>query len=117
MARRGSCRFPEDVPLTAVSAEQNLLFGLVALQNGLINQGQLVAAFKDWTLDKGRGLAEHLVGCGDLDTDDRAAVQALVEQRLKKHGGHAEKSLASISAGTPSASNWQVSATPTSTLP
>ena len=110
-------RFPEDVLLIAVSAEKNLLFGLVALQNGLINQGQLVAAFQAWTLDKARGLAEHLVGCGDLDTNDRAAVEALVEQRLKKHGGDHELSLASIAAGMPSASNLQALATPISTLP
>ena len=53
--------------MRAVATVKNLLFGLLALQNGLINQGQLVAAFQAWTLDKARGLAEHLVGRGDLD--------------------------------------------------
>src|SRR5271166_4298221 len=81
------------------AADRHLLFGLLALQNGLINQGQLVAAFQAWTLDKARGLAEHLVGRGDLDTDDRTSIEALVERHLKKQGGDAEKSLASIPAG------------------
>ena len=85
--------------MSAFATEKNLLFGLLALQNGLINQGQLVAAFQAWTLDKARGLAEHLVGRGDLDTDDRAAVEALVERHWKKHGGDAEKCLASTPAG------------------
>src|SRR5262245_8956456 len=85
--------------MAAVAAEKNLLFGLLALQNGLIDQGQLVAAFQAWTRDKARPLAEHLVGRGDLDADDRAAVEALVARHLKKHGGDPERSLAAIPAG------------------
>ena len=38
-------------------ADRHLLFGLFALQNGIINQGQLVAAFQAWTFDKARSLA------------------------------------------------------------
>jgi hypothetical protein len=64
--------------MAPIAADCNLLFGVLALQNGLINQGQLVAAFQAWTLDKGRALADHLVGRGDLDADDRSAVNALV---------------------------------------
>ena len=85
--------------MAAIAADRNLLFGLLALQNGLINQVQLVAAFQAWTLDKARGLAEHLVGRGDLDADDRSAVEALVARHLKKHGGDVERSLAAIPAG------------------
>src|SRR4029077_3567663 len=78
---------------------RDLLFGLLALQNGLIDQVQLVAAFQAWTLDKARALADHLVGRGDLDADDRSAVEALVERHIKKHGGDVERSLAAIPAG------------------
>ena len=85
--------------MSAVATVKNLLFGLLALQNGLINQGQLVAAFQAWSLDKARGVAEHLISRGDLDTDDRAAVEALVERHCKKHGGDADKSPALIPAG------------------
>src|SRR4051794_41875994 len=80
--------------MVAIAPEQNLLFGLLALQNGLINQGQLVAAFQAWTLDKARALAEHLVDRGDLEADDRSVVEALVARHLTKHGGDLEKSLA-----------------------
>ena len=42
--------------MAAIAADRNLLFGLLALQNGLINQAQLVAAFQAWTLEKaGKG--------------------------------------------------------------
>ena len=85
--------------MTPIAADRNLLFGLLALQNGLINQGQLVAAFQAWTLDKARALADHLVGRGDLDADDRSAVEALVARHIKKHGGDVEQSLAAIPAG------------------
>jgi eukaryotic-like serine/threonine-protein kinase len=80
-------------------AHRDLLFGLHALQNGLIDQGQLVAAFQAWKLDKGRGLADHLVGRGDLDADQRGVVEAMVGLHLKKHGGDAERSLAALPTG------------------
>jgi serine/threonine-protein kinase len=79
--------------------EHNLLFGVLALQNGLIDQAKLVAAFQAWTLAPERPLAEHLVERGDLDADDRSAVEGLVARHLKKHGGNTEDSLAAIPAG------------------
>src|SRR5262245_56217884 len=83
----------------AADADRHLLFGLLALQNGLIDQAQLVAAFQAWTRDRARPLADHLVGRGDLDAEQRAAVEAMVALHLKKHGGDAERSLADIPAG------------------
>ena len=53
----------------------HLLFGLLALQNGLIDQGALVAAFQAWTRDKARSLADQLVARGDLDADARAGFE------------------------------------------
>jgi hypothetical protein len=44
-------------------------------------------------------LADHLIDRGDLDADDRSAVEALVARHLKKHGGDAERSLAAVAAG------------------
>jgi len=79
-------------------ANRDLLFGLIALQNGMIDQSQLVAAFQAWTLDKDRSLAEHLVGRGDLESDQRAIIDAMVGLHLKKHAGSTEKSLAAIPA-------------------
>ena len=85
--------------MAAIAAESDLLFGLLALQNGLIDQIQLVAAFQAWTRDRSRPLAEHLAARGDLDPDERAGVEAMVGLHLKKHGGDAAKSLAAIPAG------------------
>ena len=98
VGRAGDDVVPRSLPMAA-TADRNLLFGLLALQNGLINQVQLVAAFQAWTLDKAHPLADHLVGRGDLDADDRSAVEALVARHIKKHGGDVERSLAAIPAG------------------
>jgi serine/threonine-protein kinase len=78
------------------AADRHLLFGLLALQNGLINQGQLVTAFQAWTLEQARPLAEHLVDRGELDADQRAAVETLVTLHLKKYGSDPEKSLGAV---------------------
>src|SRR6516165_3959786 len=44
-------------------------------------------------------MADHLVARGDLDQDQRAALETLVGLHLKKHGGDTERSLAAIPAG------------------
>src|SRR3954465_7516544 len=82
--------------MAAIAAERNLLFGLLALQNGLINQGQLVAAFQAWSLDKAQLLADYLVTRGDLNTAQRAATEALASLHIEKNGGDAGKSLDAI---------------------
>ena len=82
-----------------VNADRHLLFGLLALQTGMINQGQLVAAFQAWTLDKSRSLADHLEARGDLTAARRALLEALSEVHLETHGGVVEASLAAVSAG------------------
>jgi serine/threonine-protein kinase len=79
--------------------DRNLLFGLLALQNGLIDQVQLVAAFQAWTRDRARSLADHLVDRDDLDAEQRGAVEAMVALHLKKHGGDHEKSLGALGVG------------------
>ena len=80
------------------AADRHLLFGLLALQNGLINQVQLVAAFQAWTLDKAKNLADHLEARGDLTGARRVLLDALVDVHLEAHGGDLERSLAAVSA-------------------
>src|SRR5262245_43157176 len=81
------------------AADRHLLFGLLALQNGMINQGQLVHAFQSWTLDKSKSLADHPEARGDLTSAKRALLEALAEVHLEAHGGDLEKSLAAVPAG------------------
>ncbi len=80
----------------AADADGHLLFGLIALQVGLVDQGQLVAAFQAWARDKTRPLADILADRCALDAESRAAIDAMVALHIKKHGADSEKSLAAI---------------------
>ncbi len=82
-----------------IDPSRDLLFGLLALQNGLIDQGALFAAFAAWTRDKSRLLADHLVALGHLDATRRAVVDAMAGLHVQAHGGDIEKSLAADRAG------------------
>jgi serine/threonine-protein kinase len=85
--------------MAAIAADRHLLLGLLALQNGLIQQAQLVAAFQAWTLEKSRPLTDHLVALGHLSPAQRSVVEALAALHLEAHGGAVEKSLAAVPAG------------------
>jgi eukaryotic-like serine/threonine-protein kinase len=79
------------------AAERHLLFGILALQNGLVDQGNLIAAFQDWTRDKSRSLAQILVDRGALEEEDRLTLDSLLRRHVHKHGDDAEWSLAAVS--------------------
>jgi serine/threonine-protein kinase len=78
------------------AADRHLLFGLLALQNGLIDQGALVAAFQAWTREKSKSLADHLEARGDLTAAKRALLDALAEVHVEAHEDDVEKSLAAV---------------------
>jgi eukaryotic-like serine/threonine-protein kinase len=78
-----------------VSADRNLLFGMLALHNGIITREQLLDAMNDWMLQKSTPLSELLRGRGALGDDDRQLIDGLVARQIKLHGGP-EKSLASL---------------------
>ncbi len=84
----------------AADPDRHLLFGLLALQVGLIDQAQLVSAVHAWTRDKARPLDNHLQALGHLNAEQRGLVEALAAQHLKRHGDDAEKSLAAVGVET-----------------
>ncbi len=85
--------------MSRVEVDRSLLFGLLAIQTGLVRQGALFAAFNAWTRDKARSIAEILLEQGELDTARRALLDDLVAVHLKFHGDSLEQSLAAIEAG------------------
>ncbi len=74
----------------------DLLFGLLALQAGLIDQSALVAAFHTWCRDGTRPMAEILVDREALDPGEREVVSGLVAAHLRRHGGDRAESLAAL---------------------
>jgi serine/threonine-protein kinase len=79
-----------------VDRSRDLLFGLLALQTGLINQAQLVAAFHAWTQARGRAMAEILAEQGALSAPCVTLVEGLVIEHLRRHGDDPERSLAAL---------------------
>src|SRR5262249_59567987 len=79
-------------------ANRDLLFGILALQNGFIDQPSLIAAFHVWSTEKSRPISQILQERGDLAPTRRNLLEALVEEHIRQHGGETERSLASLSS-------------------
>ena len=73
---------------------RNLLFGILALQNGLVDQADLVGGFQNWAKDRSRAFSEVLIERGSLSEEGRVLLDGLVRMHLEKHGGDPERSLA-----------------------
>ncbi len=82
-------------------ANEQLLFGILALQNNFVTREQFIAAFDSWVHDKSRKLAEILESQRAMSLDQRQVLESLVGMFIKKHGGDAERSLASLSTVSP----------------
>ena len=80
------------------NADANLLFGVLAFQNGFISRDQLVAGMQAWVENKQLPLDEHLARSGALNAELRQLLQPLVAAHLRQHGDDAERSLASLSS-------------------
>ena len=79
-----------------METDQNLLFGLIAMQCDLIEMRQFVDACTLWGSRKDRSLAEILFEQGWLLPEDRQHVDYLLKRRLQKTGGDARRSLAGM---------------------
>jgi len=84
--------------MATIESDRNLLFGILALQNGLIEQPDLIAAFQCWSKERSCPMAQVLVERGALTEADRAMLDGLVRRHVEKHGGDAELSLAAVPA-------------------
>jgi hypothetical protein len=83
--------------MASVEADTNLLFGILGLQVGLIEQADLFDGVQRWSQNRAGSLAQVLVDRGVLAIDDRATLENLVRRHVAKHGGNMERSLAAVS--------------------
>src|SRR5262249_5137437 len=83
----------------AAGPDRHLLFGLLALQLGLIDLFQLVLAFHASTRDQARTLDVHLRACGTANAERRGLRERLAAEPRKNHGGDAGKNLAAVGVG------------------
>jgi hypothetical protein len=82
----------------SADTDRNLLFGVLALQAGLLDARQFAVACSAWAAHKDTPLDDLLVEHGLLTTEDRSLLAALLEKNLKKHSGDARASLAAVAA-------------------
>jgi serine/threonine-protein kinase len=81
-----------------MDTDQNLLFGVLALQGDLIDASQFAEACTAWAARKGRPLADLLIERGWISDDDARLVEQLLARKLKKYSGDAHKGLADAAA-------------------
>jgi hypothetical protein len=79
-----------------MTADRNLLFGVLALQMDFIDPGALVQAMNAWVLQKHKPLAQVLVEQGGLTVEHRALLEPLVEAHVRAHDGDPQRSLAAL---------------------
>ena len=80
-----------------VLAAESLLFGLLALQNNIIDRDVLLGAFNAWVADKSRSLGQILLDRNAISPARHALLAELVREHLQKHGQDPERSLAVLS--------------------
>jgi eukaryotic-like serine/threonine-protein kinase len=78
-----------------MSADRNLLFGMLALQMDFISREQLIDAMHAWMLRKQTPLGDILCEKNVLCGEDRRTLDGLVNRLVRQHGD-AAKSLAAL---------------------
>src|SRR5262249_45763407 len=92
LAHRHQVLFYRGPPMGAqVEAERDLLFGILALQNGLIEQADLIAAFQVWTKERSSPMAQVLVERGSLSPAAGTMRDGLVRRHVEKQDGELER--------------------------
>lgn len=79
-----------------MSAERDLLLGVLALQLNFIDRAGLLAAFDRWSADKSQPLDQHLQDLGFLTPARRELLLALADEHVVLHAGDVERSLTAI---------------------
>jgi serine/threonine-protein kinase len=84
----------------SVSADRNLLYGILALQMDFIARDDLIAAMHAWVLEKSKPLGQILSDQGKLPPPRRQLLEALVNEHLHAHQGDPQQSLAALSSAS-----------------
>src|ERR1700730_2046679 len=77
-----------------MDTERNLLFGIVAFQNGAVDADGLAETCRDWVAEPTLPLAELMVDRGLMTDEQRTEVEQGVEQERTTHGGDPQATLA-----------------------
>lgn len=79
-----------------MTADRNLLLGILALQMDFITRDQLIEAMNGWVLDKNQSLEEVLFNQGRLSKRRCELLATLVEEHLAEHHDDVQQSLSGL---------------------
>jgi PAS domain S-box-containing protein len=82
--------------MPTADTDENLLFGVIALQSDLISMQQFVDGCTLWSSRKESSLADVLIGQGWLNDEDRRHVEYLLQRRLKKSARNPRETIAAL---------------------
>ena len=82
-----------------MDTERDLLFGIVAFQNGAVDADRLAETYAAWATEPSLPLAEHFVDCGVITAEQRTEVEKVVAHELEAHGGDPHATLAATMDG------------------
>jgi eukaryotic-like serine/threonine-protein kinase len=80
------------------NTDRNLLFGVLAMQQDLIDPRQFADACAGWAILKDKPLADILIERGWITADDRLDVERFLDRKLERHGGDVRASLFAVAA-------------------
>jgi tetratricopeptide (TPR) repeat protein/tRNA A-37 threonylcarbamoyl transferase component Bud32 len=88
----------EGVIMAQIDVDSNLLFGILAVQNGVIEQSDLIGAIGRWSRERSRPISQMLVDDGTLSEDDRTLIDGLVRRHAAKRGSAVDRCLSAFPA-------------------
>ncbi|WP_425618164.1 tetratricopeptide repeat protein [Anatilimnocola sp. NA78] len=91
-----------------MSADRNLLIGILALQHNFINRDQLVAGLQHWVQQQSNSLAELLESNGALSPENRRLLEPLVSSHLAANGNDLQRAPSTLPGlGSQSTEPWE----------
>ena len=82
-----------------MDTERNLLFGVVALQNGAVDADRLAETCAAWVEEPSQTLAKLFVDRGLMTDEQKTEVEKVVAHELEAHGGDPQATLAATMDG------------------
>ena len=70
-----------------MDTERDLLFGVIAFQNGAVDADCLAETCTAWAAKSSASLADHFIDRGLITVEQRSEVERTVAQELEAHGG------------------------------
>jgi eukaryotic-like serine/threonine-protein kinase len=82
-----------------MDTERNLLFGVIAFQNGAVDADRLAETYTAWATKPSTSLADHFVDRGLITVEQRSEVEKTVAEEIEAHGGDPHATLAATLDG------------------